>query len=213
VNLTSLVARRLTGTIGARSIILGGLLAAGVMAVPAFAQTTQTPAQPAAPAQGAVPAAQIPVNIAILDSARVSNTSTVGKSLNDQVNAALNQIESDFRKKEQALQQQMQQLVAARSGNPPMTPADFEAKRKALVTQDQALQQNYDKSKKALGVRVDKARTKIGETLQKIVIDIATQRKLTLVLERTAAHLFVPQWDITQDVMARLNKALPSIKL
>lgn len=211
MNLTSLVVRRLAGSLAPRSIILGGVLAASVMVLPALAQTTQ----PAAPAQGtpAVPAEQIPVNIGILDSARVSNTSTVGKSLNDQVNAVLNQIESDYRKKEQTLQKQMQQLVAARSGNPPMTPADFEVKRKALVTQDQQLQENYDKSKKALGVRVDKARTKIGETLQKIVVDIATQRRLTLVLERTAAHLFVPQWDITQDVMTRLNKALPSIKL
>ena len=200
------------------------LCALGAVAAPSFAQTTQqqptvptfqTPAQPAAPAQApaAVPAGQIPVNIGILDSGRVSNTSAAGKSLNEQVNAALNQIEAGFNKKEQALQVQMQQLVAARSANPPLAPADFEAKRKALVAADQQLQQSYDADKKALGARVDKARAKIGEALQKILTDIAQKRGLTLVLERTAAHLYVPQWDITQEVMTRLNKVVPSIKL
>jgi len=215
VNQTHPVARHLF-----RFAMLAGLLATGLMATPAFAQTT-APAQPVAPAQVApaqtapaqVPGNQVPIILGIMDSQAVANTSVAGKSLNEQVNAALNQIETDFNKNEQTLQLQMQQLVAARSGNPPMAPADFEAKRKALIAQDQKLQQTYDKNKQALGARIDKAKAKMGETLHKILADIARTRGLTLVLERSAAHLFVPQWDVTQEVMQRLNKAMPSIKL
>jgi len=213
VNRISLVARRLS-----RIALLGSLLTAGLMVTPSLAQTTtQTqPAQPAQPAQGTqqqIPANQIPVIVGILDSGRIGNASAAGKSLNDQVNAALNKLEADFRKNEQTLSTQMQQLMQARSANPPMAPADFDAKRKKLIDQDQALQQTYDKNKQALGARVEKARGQIGEAAQKIVVDIAKARGLTLVLERTAAHIFVPQWDITQEVMTRLNKALPNVKL
>ena len=204
------VARRLSCIVA-----LGGLLTIGLMVTPSLAQTTQT--QPATPTQATpaqqIPANQIPIIIGILDSGRVANTSTAGKSLNDQVNAAVNKLEGDFRKKEQTLQQQMQQLMVARSANPPMAPTDFEAKRKALYDQDQKLQADYDKDKQALGARIDKARSKIGETAQKIMQDVAKARGLTLVIERTAAHAFVPQWDITQDVLTRLNKALPNVKL
>jgi len=213
VNRISLVARRLS-----RIALLGSLLTAGLMVTPSLAQTTtQTqPAQPAQPAQGTqqqIPANQIPVIVGILDSGRIGNASAAGKSLIDQVNAALNKLEADFRKNEQTLSTQMQQLMQARSANPPMAPADFDAKRKKLIDQDQALQQTYDKNKQALGARVEKARGQIGEAAQKIVVDIAKARGLTLVLERTAAHIFVPQWDITQEVMTRLNKALPNVKL
>jgi Skp family chaperone for outer membrane proteins len=207
VNRISLVARRLS-----RIALLGSLLTAGLMVTPSLAQTT-TQTQPAQAAPAQIPANQIPVIIGILDSGRIGNASSAGKALNDQVSAALNKLEGDFRKNEQALQQQMQQLMQARSANPPMAPADFEAKRKALYDQDQKLQQTYDKNKQALGQRVEKARAQIGEAAQKIVTDIAKARGLTLVLERTAAHIFVPQWDITQEVMTRLNKALPTVKL
>lgn len=199
-----------------RLVAVAALCALGLAVQPALAQQTQpaqpvAPAQPAAPAQ--IPANQIPIILGILDSGKAGNTCTAGKSLSDQANAALNQIESDFRKKEQVLQQQMQQLMIARSANPPMAPADFEAKRKALYDQDQQLQDATDKAKQALGARVDKARAKIADAMQKIVIDMAKQRGLTLVIERNAAHLFVPQWDLTPEVLTRLNKALPSIKL
>jgi Skp family chaperone for outer membrane proteins len=208
VNQIRHVARRLSCI-----AMLGGLLTVGLMVTPSLAQTTQTqPAQPAQPASPPpIPAGQIPIIIGILDSGKVGNMSTAGKSLNDQVNAALNGIESNFRKNEQALQAQMQQLVAARNANPAMP--DFEAKRKDLYDKDAKLQQAYDKDKQALGARVEKARAKIAEAAQKIMQDIAKQKNLTLVLERTAAHAFVPQWDITNDVMARLNKVLPNVKL
>jgi len=94
-----------------------------------------------------------------------------------------------------------------------VTPADYSAKRQAIQQQDQLLQQNYDKSKQALGQRLDKARSTITASARKAVQDVAKQRNLTLVLDRSAAHLFAPQWDITDEVMQRLNKTLPNIKL
>jgi Skp family chaperone for outer membrane proteins len=35
---------------------------------------------------------------------------------------------------------------------------------------------------------------------------------MTIVLNRAAAEFYPPQWDITDEVLQRLNKTLPSVK-
>jgi outer membrane protein len=208
----------------ARVAVATALITLGCALQPALAQTTtqqqpavptfETPAQPAQPAPAGVPAAgQVPIFLGLLDSQALVNTSSAGKSLNTQLNNSINAIETDYQKKEQGLRDQLRQLEIARAGNPPMAVADYNAKRQALAQQDDLLQQAYDKNKQALGDRVTKAKAQMATTLRKIVQDVAKARKLTLVLDRSAAHLFAPQWDITDDVMQRLNKALPNIKL
>ena len=212
-----------------RIAALAAVLFAGLLTLqPAAAQTTTqtpeptvptfqtapaqtTPAAPAA-APAAVPAGQVPILLGLLDSGAILNLSSVGKSLNQQWAAALKALDEDTGKKEDALRAQLQALEQQRVANQ-VTPADYSAKRQAIQQQDQLLQQNYDKSKQALGQRLDKARTTITASARKAVQDVAKQRNLTLVLDRSAAHLFAPQWDITDEVMQRLNKSLPNIKL
>ncbi|HVM82449.1 MAG TPA: OmpH family outer membrane protein [Candidatus Binatia bacterium] len=208
------------------------LLAVGLAIRPAAAQTTtqtpeptvptfqttpaQTQAAPVTPAAAVpaaqVPAAQVPILLGLLDSGAILNLSSVGKSLNQQWSASLKALDEDTSKKEDALRAQAQALEQQRVANQ-VTPADYAAKRQAIQQQDQLLQQNYDKGKQALGQRLDKARATIAASARKVVQDVAKQRNLTLVLDRSAAHLFAPQWDITDDVMQRLNKSLPNIKL
>ncbi len=43
--------------------------------------------------------------------------------------------------------------------------------------------------------------------------DVAKQRGLTLILDRAAVPYSPQPWNITDDVMTRLNKALPTVKL
>jgi Skp family chaperone for outer membrane proteins len=43
--------------------------------------------------------------------------------------------------------------------------------------------------------------------------EVAKARGLTLILDRAAVPYSPQPWNITDEVMARLNKALPSVKL
>jgi Skp family chaperone for outer membrane proteins len=193
-------------------------------AAPAFAQQTQpqpdvptfqTQPQPQQPVQGqgTINAAQIPIVLGVLDTSAILNTSSAGKALNNQWNAALKALNDDMAKKEDGLRAQAQQLETARSGNPPMTPADFAAKRKQLEQLDAQYQQAYAKNKQTLDTRLNKARDTIAISARKAMQDVAKARGLTLILDRVAVPYSPQPWNVTDDVLARLNKALPSVKL
>ena len=162
---------------------------------------------------GAVPANQIPVIVGVLDTQAILNTSTAGKTLNTQWNAAMKALNDDMAKKEDGLRAQAQQLEAARGGNPPISPADYAAKRKALEAQDTQFQQAFAKNRQAWDVRLNKARDSIAAAARKAMQDVAKQRGLTLVLDRAAVPYSPSPWNITDEVLTRLNKALPSVKL
>lgn len=193
----------------ARTMAAAAALCAFAAAGPALAQTTTQ--QPAQPAQGAVPANQIPIVVGVLDTQAILNTSSAGKSLNTQWNAAMKALNDDMQKKEDGLRAQAQQLETARGNNPPS--ADYLAKRKALEQQDAQYQQTFAKNKQAWDARLDKARDSIATAARKAMQDIAKARGLTLILDRAAVPYSPSPWNITDEVLARLNKALPNVKL
>lgn len=195
----------------ARTVAAAAALCALAAAGPALAQTT-APAQPAA--GGAVQANQIPIVIGVLDTQAILNTSAAGKSLNTQWNAAMKALNDDMEKKENGLRAQAQQLEQGRAANPPtVTPADYASKRKALEQQDLQFQQALAKNKQAWDARLNKARDVIANAARKAMQDVAKQRGLTLILDRAAVPYSPSPWNITDEVMTRLNKALPNVKL
>ena len=199
----------------ARTVATVAALCAFVIAGPSFAQTaTQpAPAQPAQPAQGAAPAGQIPIVVGVLDTQAILNASAAGKSLNTQWNAAMKALDADMSKKQEGLRAQAQQLEAQRGANPPIAQADYVAKRKALEQQDLQFQQAFAKNKTAWDARLDKARESIATAARKAMQDVAKQKGLTLILDRAAVPYSPQPWNITDEVMARLNKSLPGVKL
>jgi Skp family chaperone for outer membrane proteins len=198
-----------------RAAGLAALFAAGLAAGPALAQST-APAQTApaqtAPAQPVTPS-QIPVVIGILDTQQVLNESAVGKSLSAQWIAAQKALDDDMAKKEGGLRAQAQQLDQQRAANPPISPADYNAKMKALQTQDDQFQRDYEQKKQALQDRRTKALQAVTNAARKAMQDVARQRGMTLIMDRSAVPYSPQPWNITDDVMARLNKALPNVKL
>jgi Skp family chaperone for outer membrane proteins len=172
----------------------------------AVAQTA-TQAAPA-PAQQ-----QVPLVIGVLDAEAIFINSSAGKSIKSQADAQLKALQDNTQKQGDALMVKAQQLEAKRTANPPISAADYAAQRKALAAQDDKIRGDFDKNKQALDQRVAKARDVLSNTARKIMQDIATARGLTLILNRSSLNMFPPQWNITDEVMQRLNKTLPSVKL
>ncbi|MES1151556.1 MAG: OmpH family outer membrane protein [Dongia sp.] len=179
----------------------------------AWAQTTTQTAPAPATAAPAAPAQQFAPVIGILDTEAVVLGSSAGKSLTQQANALLKQLQDASQKQEDALVAQAKALEAKRSANPPIAQADYIAQRQQLQSADDKIRADFDKNRQALDARVDKARQSLLQAASKVIQDIAKARGLNLVIARTSVTLFPEQWNITNDVVARLNKALPSIKL
>jgi Skp family chaperone for outer membrane proteins len=197
----------------ARVLIAAAALSViGLGVQPVLAQTQ--PEKPAVPAQGTtVNPAQIPIVVGVLDTQAILNASSAGKSLNSQWTAQVKAMNDDMAKKEDTLRAQAQQLETARSGNPPMTPAEFATKRKGLEQQDAKFQQDFAAKKQALDAKLDKAREAITMAARKAMQDVAKARGITLILDRSAVPYSPQPWNITDEVMTRLNKALPGVKL
>ncbi len=189
-----------------RSLLTGIAASAGLMlAAIGLPQTAgaQTATQPAAPAQA--PAQAIPVVIGILDTEAVVLGSSAGKSLTQQANAQLKALQD-------ATQKQEDVLIAKLKALNPQAP-DYATQRQTLAQADDKLRNDFGTNKDALDQRVDKARQSLLQAATKVIQDIA-QGPRPDADPGPHQHAALPdQWNITPDVVARLNKALPSIKL
>jgi Skp family chaperone for outer membrane proteins len=204
-HLAQFAPRILLSGLGALALLWGGAaLAQNAANVPTFA--------PQSPAAG-TPAGQVPIVIGVLDTETIVLGSSAGKSLTAQADASLRALQDDSNRKEQALIAQVKQLDAQRQANPAMSQTDYEAKRRDFADQDDKLHADFDKNKQALDDRVDRARQNLLAAATKVVQDVAKARGLTFIVARTSAILFPDQWSITPDVLQRLNRALPNIKL
>jgi len=181
-------------------------------ASPALAQTTTAPA-PAQPQAAPVLAAPAggPLVVGVLNVEDVLLRSTAGKSITAQADARAKQLHDASQKQEDALIAQLKQLDADHQANPAM--ADYDAKRKAIVAQDDKLHVDFEKNSQAIDQAVDRSRQVLFAAGKKAMQDVAKAKGMTLVLNRNAVNLFPDTMDITDEVLQRVNKTMPNVKL
>lgn len=155
-------------------------------------------------------ATAIPVVIGIVDVQRVINSSAAGQSLQKQAEQRRSQIQSDLVAKEKQLRVESDQLNAQRAQ---LAQADFQQKAQALQEKLKSWRQEGEEKRRAFEVSYNDAQKMIFQTLQKVIGEIAVQRKLTLVLNKSVVIVSAQAWDITDSSLAQLNKVLPSVKM
>ncbi len=162
-----------------------------------------THAQEAAPA----PAALIPVAIGIVDFGDVAAKSTAGQSLQKQVDARRKQNRAELLAEDKKLRAQKAAIDA--NPNAPDVAAKQQAFQQAVIT----FRQNAEQKSKAIDADYTKAKKQIFQTLQKVIGDIAVQKRLTLVLNKSTVIVSAQAWDISAAALAQLNKVLPAVKM
>ena len=187
-----------------RLFAISGVLALGTIACDAGLNLAA--AQTAAPQ----PTAQYPLVVGVLDVDAVLNGSNAGKSLRQQYDQKVKALQADVAKQEDALRTQLQNLQSQRSS---LQPQDFEAKQIAIRQQADKLRQDAIAKRKAINTSAEKARGALIQSAQKSLQEVAQQKGLTLVIDKSATHLSAPGWDIKNEVLQRLNKAMPTIKM
>jgi len=116
--------------------------------------------------------------------------------------------DAEFAQKEKELQQEERELV----------------KQRALVDADvfrknaQAFQAKYANFKKELNKRQQQlqasyatASNDVRRQMRKVWVDVANDEGATLILPRMQVLLFSPQFDVTAEVIKRLNQTVPSV--
>ena len=175
----------------------------------ATAQAQQpAPAQPTPPAALATGAPQL--TVVVVDVQKLLQESKAAKMVRQQIEAKraeyakeISHQEDELRKERDALQRQQPALSQEALNT---KGREFQQKVNDLDRTVQAKRQALEKS------NAD-ALQKIQESMVKIITAIAKDRKANLVLQRSELVLFDQQFDITDQVLQKLDEELPTLNV
>ena len=168
---------------------------AAAVAAPALAQTLPPPV------------------IIIVDSDRVLSESAAGKvalaelkTKNDAIQARVASARTQFGTEGEALQKQ----VPAQGAAPAVVQA-FQAKANDFDKRRQAAEADIQKRASDLQIARQYAIKQINDAAQPVITAIMRERGATIVLPEGATLQHASSLDVTADVLARLDKALPRV--
>lgn len=147
---------------------------------------------------------------AVVDHQRIMRDSRAARSIQQQLEVRRKLYLDQLAKEEQRLNEVGKDLARQRG----VLAADaFAARRKEYEEAVQALQRASNDRRRQLDQALGAANAQLRQALKEIVDELAEARGFNLVLPASALLLFSPKIDITEEVLARLDRKLPSVKV
>lgn len=158
----------------------------------------------------AAPAFAQQQSIAVIDTQRIMRDSLPTKSIGDQIAKFRATYQADITKQENELRAAEQELNKQRTI---ISAEAFADRRRAFEQRVGNLQRDVENRKRELDKSVSSAMSTVQTSLNKIIQGMVEERKFTLVLPKSQTIYNSPSMEVTDEVMNRLNKALPSVKV
>ncbi len=194
-------------------------LAAAVL-LPLQAHAQQKPAAQPAPAATPAPAAapqqpagkpgeplKAPV-VAVVDVQRIMQESSASKGIQKAIESQRDSYQKEIQTLEDKLQSAENEL---RKQQTVLAPDAFAAKRRDFEKQVADVQRTVQTRKRTLDTAFNDAMGHVQKTMLEIVQDIADERGANVVIPRNLLVLFASNLDVTEPVLERLNKQLPTV--
>jgi outer membrane protein len=163
----------------------------------------------AAPAAPAVAIEKIaPVSVAVVDAQLIMRQSDAAKKIRDQIEARRKIYEKDFQQREAEVREAEKSLAQQRAI---LANDVFQAKLREHQEKVAALQRDGQAMKHQLDQAYGRANGKVRQAMIEIVADVAGETGVGLVLFKNQIFLGDRKIDVTEEVMTRLNKRLPSV--
>ena len=185
--------------------LLAVLFGIMIFAAPALAQQAE-------PAKKKVVTKFIPVQIpiGILDVQAILRNASAVKNIRDQITKYGNQFEKEIEKEREDLRKANQELARQRTILAPEAFAEKRRKFEQRVVEVQRLvqqrQRELDKSRK-------EAMSAVNTAYIEIVTALATEQNLAVILRKNQMAYSVPTLDLTKEILALLDKKLPTVKV
>jgi len=148
--------------------------------------------------------------IAVLDLDAIRRDALAVKDIRAQIVEFQKSFRTDIQKEEEALRAANQELAKKRSI---LAPEAFAEERRKFEQKVVAVQRLVQERKRGLDKAQSDAMLNVEVLLNKIIGEIATSRKLGLVLRRQQTILASRSLEITGDVLKQLNQRLPKVKV
>jgi outer membrane protein len=190
-------------------LMLGWAGSAAAQAPPAKAPSAKAPAPaPAAPAPAPLPAQTL--SVIVVDVQALLQNSKAAKMVRSQIEAKRNEYTKEISRQEEALRAERDTLQRQQAT---MSADILNKKGREFQQKVNDLDRDVQSKRAALEKSNNEALTRIQQTMLKIIADIARQRRANLVLQRTDLVLFDQSFDVTDEVMQKLDEELPVLNV
>jgi outer membrane protein len=191
--------------------LLAVLLVAGFGV--ARAQAPAAPPQPAPPQPAPVPAASSPaagqdLTVLVVDVKSLLQNSKAAKMVRNQIEQKQKQFAAEISHQEEALRKERDALQRQQSS---MTPQALNQKGREFQQKYNQLDHTVQLKRQILEKANGEGFGKINQQMIRIIADIAKTRKANLVLERSELVLFDRKFDVTDEVLQKLDEQLPTM--
>lgn len=163
-------------------------------------------AQPARTAPATLP----PAVAAVVDFQKLMTDSKAAKSINDQIETRRKIYLEQLAKEEQRLYEADRELAKQRSV---LSPEAFTKRRREFEQQVQEAQRLSQEKRRQLDAARTAAINDVRQAVVQIVNELAEARGFNVVLPSSAVILFSPELDLTAEVLTRLDRRLPVVKV
>ena len=151
-----------------------------------------------------------PVSIAIVDIPYIMQNAASAKAVRAQLTKDDSSYKADFGKREGDLRSAYQELQSQLG----LLGPDAQRDRRVAFEQRAAdFEREVDFRNHDMANRQNNAMKKIEDGLRSVLLDLASERKLSLILQKGAAPFYDSELDLTAEAMKRLDAKLPSVKL
>jgi Skp family chaperone for outer membrane proteins len=151
-----------------------------------------------------------PMVIAIVDLQVILRDSKAAAGARVALDKQAKGFQADLAKQEDALKNEGQQLEQARAS---MAADDFRRKSEAFQQKVNAARQSAAARRQQMQLVEQNAMNQVQSALNSTVSDVAKTRNISLVLVKGAVLYNQPAFDITAEVLQKLDAKLPSVKL
>jgi outer membrane protein len=182
------------------SFVLGGAVGQ--------AQAQQTPPTPPAPA--ATPAAPTALNILVVDVQSLLQNSKSAKMVRQQIEQKRAEYAKEISQEEQTLRHERDALQRQQAS---LSAEALNQKGREFQQKVNELDKSVQGKRQALERSNGEALEKIQGAMLKIITELAKDRKANLVFQRSELVLFDQAFDVTDEVLQKLDEQLPTLSV
>jgi Skp family chaperone for outer membrane proteins len=185
-------------------------LVLGFIGVAAAQPSGKGPAPAANPNPAPAPAPALPasqnINVIVVDVQALLQNSKAAKMVRSQMEQKRNEYTKEISSAEEKLRAERDALQRQQAS---LSPDALNKKAREFQQKVNDLDRDVQSKRAALEKSNNEALGKIQQSMLKIIADIARQRRANLVLQRTDLVLFDQSFDVTDQVMQKLDEELP----
>ncbi|MEC9206834.1 MAG: OmpH family outer membrane protein [Pseudomonadota bacterium] len=156
--------------------------------------------------------AQVPYKamIGIVDVEKILRDSKASQSIRPTINEMRKDFQKQVSEHEQKLRRAEQELNRQRAI---LAPEAFAKKRRTFSEQARKAQTRVQERRRDLDKAFNDTKNKILQNLIIVAQELATEKKLNVLLEKRKVFISAKKLDLTSDIIKRLNKRLPKVSI